>query len=92
MTKLAKNYTQSKEKKMTNIPTNKGRSYIRIELSPKQKELIGVLAELEGSTSGDLLNRVVERFIDSNLQLIEDYRNSLDVLKQKSRQRLTMKF
>nr|DAM31170.1 MAG TPA: CopG-like protein [Caudoviricetes sp.] len=77
---------------MTNIPTNKGRSYIRIELSPKQKELIGVLAELEGSTSGDLLNRVVERFIDSNLQLIEDYRNSLDVLKQKSRQRLTMKF
>ena len=76
---------------MTNIPSNKGRSYIRIELSPKQKELIGVLAELEGSTSGDLLNRVVERFIDSNLQLIEDYRNSLDVLKQKSRLRLTMK-
>ena len=74
---------------MTNIPTNKGRSYIRIELS--QKELIGVLAELEGSTSGDLLNRVVERFIDNNLRLIDDYRNSLDDLKQKSRLRLTMK-
>lgn len=76
---------------MTNIPTNKGRSYIRIELSPKQKKLIGVLAELEGSTSGDLLNRVVERFIDNNLRLIDDYRNSLDDLKQKSRLRLTMK-
>lgn len=75
---------------MTNIPTNEGRSYIRIEISPKQKELIGVLAELEGSTSGDLLNRVVERFIDSNLKLIDDYRNSLDILKQKSRLRLKM--
>nr|DAS08167.1 MAG TPA: CopG-like protein [Caudoviricetes sp.] len=76
---------------MTNIPSNKGRNYIRIELSPKQKELIGVLAELEGSTSQDLLNRVVERFIDSNLRLIDDYRNSLDDLKQRSRLRLTMK-
>lgn len=76
---------------MTNIPSNKGRSYIRVEVSSKQKELIGVLAELEGSTSNDLLNRVVERFIDSNLGLIDDYRNSLDDLKQKSRRRMTMK-
>ena len=76
---------------MTNIPSNKGKSYIRIEMSPKQKELIGVLAELEGSTSQDLLNRVVERFIDSNLRLIDDYRNGLDNLKQNARRRLTMK-
>lgn len=76
---------------MTNIPSNKGQSYIRIEMSPKQKELIGVLAELEGSTSGDLLNRVFERFIDSNLGLIDDYRNGLDDLKQKARRRLSMK-
>nr|DAW50651.1 MAG TPA: repressor [Caudoviricetes sp.] len=76
---------------MTNIPSNKGKSYIRIEMSPKQKELIGVLAELEGSTSQDLLNRVVERFIDSNLGLIDDYRNGLDNLKQNARRRLTMK-
>lgn len=75
---------------MTNIPSNKGKSYIRIEMSPKQKELIGVLAELEGSTSQDLLNRVVERFIDSNLGLIDDYRNGLDDLKQNARRRLTM--
>lgn len=76
---------------MTNIPSNKGQSYIRVETSPKQKELIEVLAELEGSTSKDLLNRVVERFIDSNLGLIDDYRNSLDDLKQNARRRLSMK-
>lgn len=76
---------------MTNIPSNKGKSYIRIEVSPKQKELIGILAELEGSTSQDLLNRVIERFIDSNLGLIDDYRNGLDDLKQNARRRLTMK-
>lgn len=76
---------------MTNIPSNKGQSYISIEMSPKQKELIEVLAELEGSTSKDLLNRVVERFIDSNLGLIDDYRNGLDDLKQNARRRLSMK-
>ena len=76
---------------MTNIPSNKGKSYIRIEMSPKQKELIGILAELEGSTSQDLLNRVVERFIDSNLGLIDDYRHGLDDLKQNARRKLTMK-
>lgn len=76
---------------MTNIPTNEGEGYIRVLLSPKQKELIEVLAELEGSTSKDLLNRVVERFIDSNLRLIDDYRNGLDDLKQNARRRLSMK-
>ena len=76
---------------MTNIPSNKGKSYIRIEMSPKQKELIGTLAELEGSTSQDLLNRVVEQFIDSNLGLIDDYKNGLDDLKQNARRRLTTK-
>lgn len=76
---------------MTNIPSNKGQNYIRVEMSPKQKELIEVLVELEGSTSKDLLNRVVERFIDSNLGLIDDYRNGLDNLKQNARRRLSMK-
>lgn len=76
---------------MTNIPSNKRQSYIRVEMSPKQKELIEVLAELEDSTSKDLLNRVVERFIDSNLGLIDDYRNGLDDLKQNARRRLSMK-
>lgn len=76
---------------MTYIPSNKGQGYIRVEISPKQKELIELLAELEGSTSKDLLTRLVERFIDSNLGLIDDYRNSLDNLKQNARRRLSMK-
>lgn len=76
---------------MTYIPSNKGQSYIRVEISPKQKEFIELLAELEGSTSKDLLTRLVERFIDSNLGLIDDYRNGLDNLKQNARRRLTMK-
>lgn len=69
---------------------NKGQSYIRVEISPKQKELIELLAELEGSTSKDLLTRLVERFIDNNLELIDDYRNGLDDLRQKARRRLVM--
>ena len=76
---------------MTNIPSNKGQSYIRVEISPKQKEFIELLAELEGFTSKDLLTRLVERFIDNNLGLIDDYRNDLDDLKQNARRRLTMK-
>ena len=76
---------------MMNIPTNEGEGYIRVLISPKQKELIEVLAEIEGSTSEGLLNRVVERFIDSNLGLIDDYRNGLDSLKQNTRRRLSMK-
>jgi len=76
---------------MTYIPSNKGQSYIRVEISPKQKEFIELLAELEGSTSKDLLTRLVERFIDNNLGLIDDYRNDLDDLKQNARRRLTMK-
>ena len=76
---------------MTYIPSNKGQSYIRVEISPKQKEFIELLAELEGSTSKDLLTRLVERFIDNNLGLIDDYRNDLDGLKQNARRRLTMK-
>lgn len=76
---------------MTHIPSNKGQSYIRVEISPKQKEFIELLAELEGSTSKDLLTRLVERFIDNNLGLIDDYRNDLDDLKQNARRRLTMK-
>lgn len=75
---------------MAYIPSNKGQSYIRVEISPKQKELIELLAELEGSTSKDLLTRLVERFIDSNLGLIDDYRNGLDDLKQQAKRRLKM--
>lgn len=74
---------------MTQI-TNKGKSFIRAEVSEKQKEYIGLLAKLIGVTTQELLGQVVERFIDGNLQLIQDYNNELDALNSKSRRRINM--
>ncbi len=74
---------------MTQI-TNKGKLFIRAEVSEKQKEYIGLLAKLRSVTSQELLGQVVERFIDGNLQLIQDYNNELDALNSKSRRRINM--
>ena len=74
---------------MTQI-TNKGKSFIRAEVSEKQKEYIGLLAKLRCVTTQELLGQVVERFIDGNLQLIQDYNNELDALNSKSRRRINM--
>lgn len=74
---------------MTQI-TNKGKSFIRAEVSEKQKEYIGLLAKLRGVTRQELLGQVLERFIDGNLQLIQDYNNELDALNSKSRRRINM--
>lgn len=78
-----------RKKEMTQI-TNKGKSFIRAEVSEKQKEYIGLLAKLRGVTTQELLGQVVERFIDGNLQLIQDYNNELDALNSKSRRRINM--
>lgn len=78
-----------RKKEMTQI-TNKGKSFIRAEVSEKQKEYIGLLAKLRGVTTQELLGQVVERFIDRNLQLIQDYNNDLDALNSKSRRRINM--
>lgn len=80
---------QPKGEKMTQM-TNKGKSFIRAEISEKQKEYIRLLAELRGVTTQELLGQVVERFIDRNLQLIQDYKNELDNLNSKSRRRIDM--
>ncbi|VLY31301.1 Uncharacterised protein [Streptococcus pneumoniae] len=40
---------QKLHEEMTNIPSIKGKSYIRIEMSSKQKELIGFSALVNGS-------------------------------------------
>lgn len=74
---------------MTQI-TNKGKSFIRAEISEKQKEYIGLLAKLRGVTTQELLGQVVERFIDRNLQLIQEYNNELDALNSKSSRRINM--
>ena len=74
---------------MTQI-ANKGKSFIRAEISEKQKEYIRLLAELMGVTTQELLGQVIERFIDRNLQLIQDYNNELDNLNSKSSRRINM--
>lgn len=72
---------------MDNIKS-RGKSFVRAEVSEKQKEYIAILAELKGLPTTELLQQVIERFIDSNLQLIDDYRNGLDDLKQKCSRRI----
>ena len=79
-----------RKKEMTNIPSNKGKSFIRAEVSEKQKEYIGLLSKLRCVTTQEILGQVVERFIDGNLQLIQDYNNELDALNSKSRRRINM--
>ena len=69
---------------------NKGKYFVRAEVSEKQKEYIGLLAKLRGVTAQELLGQVVERFIDRNLQLIQDYNNELDALNSVSRRRIDM--
>ncbi|MCK1228254.1 hypothetical protein [Streptococcus uberis] len=70
--------------------TNKEKSFLRAEVSKKQKEYISLLADIRGVTTQELLGQVVERFIDKNLQLIQDYKNELDDLNSKSRNRMNM--
>ena len=74
---------------MTQI-ANKGKSFIRAEISEKQKEYIRLLDGLKGVTTQELLGQLVERFIDRNLQLIQDYKNELDNLNSKSSHRINM--
>lgn len=74
---------------MTQI-ANKGKSFIRSEVSEKQKEYIRLLAKLRGVTTQELLGQIVERFIDRNLQLIQDYKNELDTLNSNASRRINM--
>lgn len=69
---------------------NKGKCFVRAEVSEKQKEYIRLLAKLRGVTTQELLGQVVERFIDRNLQLIQDYNNELDNLNSMSSRRINM--
>lgn len=89
MTKQAKSFIQYKGEEMTQI-ANKGKLFIRAEISEKQKEYIRLLAELRGVTTQELLGQVVERFIDRNLQLIQDYKNGLDALNSNASRRINM--
>lgn len=87
--KQAKSFIQYKGEEMTQI-ANKGKSFIRAEISEKQKEYIAILAELKGVTTPELLQQVLERFIDSNLELIKEYQENLKTLQQETKNKIVM--
>ncbi|HFU3726082.1 TPA: hypothetical protein ACGOZF_001728 [Streptococcus suis] len=69
---------------------NKGKSFLRAEVSKKQKEYIVLLAELRGVSTQELLTQVVERFIDKNLKLIQDFERELEMLKNNTNKKIDM--
>ncbi|HFU4466013.1 TPA: hypothetical protein ACGO92_000716 [Streptococcus suis] len=73
-----------------NFSQNKGKLFLRAEVSKKQKEYIGLLAELRGVSTQELLTQVVERFIDKNLELIQDFERELEMLKNSTNEKIDM--
>ncbi|HFR3774508.1 TPA: hypothetical protein ACHVGQ_000721 [Streptococcus suis] len=69
---------------------NKGKFFLRAGVSKKQKEYIGLLAELRGVSAQELLTQITERFINKNLQLIQDYEKKLETLKNNTNQKIDM--
>lgn len=69
---------------------NKGKKYTRVEISSNQKDMIEILAEILGISSMELLQRVVERFLDNNLELIKKYKSELGTLKQEAKEKVNM--
>ena len=52
--------------------------------------MIEILAEILGISSMELLQRVVERFLDNNLELIKKYKSELGTLKQEAKEKVNM--
>lgn len=69
---------------------NKDKSFICFEASTKQKEYIELLAQIRGISRQELLTQVVERFIDNNLQLIQNYKNELEELNNRTSEEIKM--
>jgi hypothetical protein len=69
---------------------NKGKCFVRAEVSEKQKEYIAILAKLKGVATPELLQQVLERFIDSNLELIKEYQENLKTLQQETKNKIVM--
>lgn len=69
---------------------NKGKKYTRVEISSNQKDMIEILAEILGISSMELLQRVIERFLDNNLELIKEYKSELGALKRGTKEKINM--
>lgn len=69
---------------------NKDKSFLRFESSAKQKEHLELLAKIRGISRQELLTQVVEHFIDNNLQLIQNYKNELEELNNRTNKKIKM--
>lgn len=69
---------------------NKDKSFLRFEASAKQKEYLELLAEIRGISRQELLTQVVERFTDNNLQLIQNYKNEIEELNNRTSKEIKM--
>ena len=69
---------------------NKDKSFLRFEASAKQKEYLELLAEIRGVSKQELLTQVFECFIDNNLQLIQNYKNELEELNNRTSEEIKM--
>lgn len=63
---------------------NKDKTFLRFEASAKQKEYLELLAKIKGISRQELLTQVVERFIDNNIQLIQNYKNEIEELNNRT--------
>ena len=69
---------------------NKDKTFLRFEASAKQKEYLELLAKIRGVSRQELLTQVVERFIDSNIQLIQNYKNEIEELNNRTSEEIKM--
>ena len=69
---------------------NKDKMFLRFEASAKQKEYIELLAKIRGVSRQELLTQVIERFIDNNIQLIQNYKNEIEELNNRTSEEIKM--
>lgn len=69
---------------------NKDKIFLRFESSTEQKEHLELLAQIKGISRQELLTQVVEHFINNNLQLVQNYKNELEELKNRTSKELKM--
>lgn len=69
---------------------NKDKTFLRFEASAKQKEYLELLAKIRGVSRQELLTQVIERFIANNLQLIQNYKNEIEELNNRTSKEIKM--
>ena len=69
---------------------HKDKTFLRFEASGKQKEYLELLAKIIGISRQELLTQVVERFIDNNIQLIQNYKNEIEELNNRTSEEIKM--